>query len=89
MDVSTQISYNGHRANYKITSLNSVYYHAELTDFSGLQTENENPPSQIGFIKVNDRAIASSDVISVVRDLLKELQSKTSLEPENKMKKTF
>jgi hypothetical protein len=78
MEISTQISYNGYRAGYKITSLNSVYYHAELTNFSGLQSEN--PPIQINFIKVNNRAIASSDVIRVVRDLLKELQSKTSLD---------
>jgi hypothetical protein len=79
MEITTQISYNGYRADYKITSLNSICYHAELTDFSGLQMEH--PPTQINFIKVNGRAIASSDVIKVVRDLLKKIQTKDYLEP--------
>jgi hypothetical protein len=79
MEISAQINYNGYRANYKITSLNSVYYHAELTGFSGLPMEH--PPSQLDFIKVNDRAIANSDVITIVRDLVKELRSEKYSEP--------
>ena len=80
MEISIRISYNGYRAHYKITSLNSIYYHAELIGFSGLQAEN--PPSPINFIRVNDRVIASSDVIVVVRDLLKEVQTKNNLESQ-------
>ena len=51
MEISTQINYNGYRANYKITTLNSIFYHAELTEFSGVDTEI--PPSRINFIKIN------------------------------------
>lgn len=87
MEITTQISYNGYRADYKITSLNSVYYHAQLTDFSGRQTEH--PPTQINFIQVNDRTIASSDVIKVVRDLLKELQTKSYLQPQKQNENSF
>lgn len=68
MEISAQVNYNGYRANYKITSVNSVFYHVELIHFSGFPTEN--PPTEFNFIKANDQIIASSDVIKIVRDLL-------------------
>jgi hypothetical protein len=71
MEVSTQISFNGYRAYYKITSFNSTFYRAELTEFSGIGTEQ--PPLTINFIKVNQRPIASADVITLVKDLLKQM----------------
>jgi hypothetical protein len=74
METTTQISYNGYRAYYKITSLNSTYYRAELTGFSGIDTEQ--PPATISFVNVNQRPIASADVINVVKDLLKQIGSK-------------
>jgi hypothetical protein len=52
-----------------------VYFHAELNDFFGAQTES--PPDQINFIKVNGWVIANSDVIEVVRELLRELSPDT------------
>jgi hypothetical protein len=86
MEITIQISYKGYRADYKITSLNSVYHHAQLMDFSGLQSEY--PPAQINFIRTNNRAIASSDVITVARDLVKELKA-YSVELEKQMEVRF
>ncbi|MBO9684526.1 MAG: hypothetical protein J7502_17975 [Flavisolibacter sp.] len=77
MEVSTQISYKGYRADYKITSFNSIIYHAELVEFSG--ATNEYPPEQFHFVKINDRAIASSDVICIAKDILKEIQQSLCL----------
>lgn len=77
MEVSAQISYKGYRAYYKITTLNSTFYRAELTDFSGVN--NDYPPSLINFVRVNERPIASADVIHVVKDLLKQIHAKNSL----------
>ena len=68
MEISAELNYNGYKANYKITSVNSIFYHAELIHFTWFPTEN--PPSEFNFIKVNDQIIASSDVIKIVRDLL-------------------
>lgn len=74
IEVSAQISYNGYIAGYKVNCFDATFYHAELTDFSGLQTENT--PSKIYFIRVNEQAISSSDVIKIARDLLKQIPLK-------------
>jgi hypothetical protein len=71
MELTAQISYKGYPAEYKLTSFDSVYFYAELTCFSGAETESA--PDQINFIKVNGRAIANSDVIELVRELVKDL----------------
>lgn len=76
MEANTQINYKGYRAAYRIVSLDSIYYRAELLNFSGFATEN--PPPHINFISDNNRAIASSDVINIVRELLIQLRSCTT-----------
>jgi hypothetical protein len=79
MEVSAQVSYNGYRADYKINSFDSTFYHVELINFSGLKTES--PPSQFSFIKVKEQIIASSDIITIARDLSEQLGLCFSLEP--------
>ena len=71
MEVCTQISYNGYRADYRITSFNFLLFRAELTAFSGF--EQELPPKEINFIHDNGRTIASSDVMVVANDILKRI----------------
>lgn len=75
MEVNTQINFNGYRADYKVVSLNAVYYQAVLLSFSGITSEN--PPPQINFVNDNNRAIASSDVIKIARELLIQLRPKS------------
>ena len=77
MEVHSQVSYNGYRADYKIISINSIFFYASLIDFSG--SEAATPPRQIHFICENNRTIASSDVIRIARDLLLGISGKANL----------
>jgi hypothetical protein len=71
MEISVHISYNGYRAEYKIDSFNSMFFHAELINYSGLL--NEKPPFSLNFIKIDEQVIASSDTITVARELSEKL----------------
>ncbi len=77
IQVQIQISHNGYRANYTINSIDSIFFQAELDAFSGQGVENL--PEEINFVHDNNRTIASSDVISIAKDLLKEMSSSNNV----------
>jgi hypothetical protein len=74
MEVKVQIEYKGYSAGYTVFEIASNYFHALLDHYSG--TTGNYPPEEVLFILDNNHTIASSDEISIAKNLVSEIRSK-------------
>jgi hypothetical protein len=71
-DMDVIVKHNGFDALFRITSVDDKLFRASLLDYKGLK--DQCPPSLIIFIKERDKCLGSSDVISLVQGISKEIK---------------